>query len=57
MNGIGKKDKNSAAVNQDRVLRNIFGFRRDEVTVYWRILHTEEINDLYCLENVIQVII
>jgi len=39
MNGYGKKDRNSAAVNQDRVLRNIFGFRRDEVTVCWRILH------------------
>jgi len=52
-----KKHRNSAAVNQDRVLRNIFGSRRDEVTVYWRILHTEEINDLYCLGNVIQVII
>jgi len=32
MNANGKKGRNSALVNQYRVLRTIFGSRRDEVT-------------------------
>ena len=39
------------------MLRNIFGFGRDEVAEDWRRLHTEDIRDLYCLQNVIVVII
>jgi hypothetical protein len=35
----------------NRVLRRIFGPRRDEVTVEWRKLHNEELNDLYSLPN------
>jgi hypothetical protein len=35
-------------VLENRVLRSIFGFRRDEVTGEWRKLHSEELNDLYC---------
>jgi hypothetical protein len=30
-----------------RVLRRIFGSKRDEVTGEWRRLHNEELNDLY----------
>ena len=33
---------------ENRVLRRIFGPRRDEVTGEWRRLHNEELNDLYC---------
>jgi len=33
-------------VFENRVLRRIFGPTRDEVTVEWRILHNEELNDL-----------
>jgi len=32
---------------ENRVLRRIFGLARDEVTVEWRKLHNEELNDLY----------
>jgi len=32
---------------ENRVLRRIFGPRRDEVTGEWRKLHNEELNDLY----------
>jgi hypothetical protein len=39
------------------VLRNIFGARKDEVTGEWRRMQTEDIRDLYCLPNVIVVII
>ena len=28
---------------------------RDEVTEEWRLLHNEELNDLYCLPNIVQV--
>ena len=38
------------------VLRRIFGPRRDEVTGEWRRLHIEELNDLYCSRNIVQVI-
>jgi len=34
-------------VFENRVLRRIFGPKRDEVTGKWRKLHTEERNDLY----------
>jgi hypothetical protein len=32
---------------ENRVLRRIFGRKRDEVTGEWRRLHNEELNDLY----------
>jgi len=32
---------------ENRVLKRIFGPKRDEVTGEWRKLHNEEINDLY----------
>jgi hypothetical protein len=32
---------------ENRVLRRIFGPKRDEVTRKWRILHKAEIYDLY----------
>ena len=38
-----------------RVLRRIFGPKRDEVTGEWRKLHNEELNDLYFSPNMIQV--
>jgi hypothetical protein len=40
---------------ENRVLRRIFGPKRDEVTGEWIKLH-EELNDLYCSPNIVQVI-
>jgi hypothetical protein len=40
----------------NRVLRRIFGPKRDEVMGEWRQLHNEEINDLYCSPTIVQVI-
>ena len=36
----------------NRVLRRIFGPKRDQVTGEWRKLDNEEINDLYCSHNI-----
>jgi len=38
------------------LLRKKFGAARDEVTVEWRRLHTEELYDLYSVSNIIRVI-
>jgi hypothetical protein len=40
----------------DRVLRRIFGSKRDELTGEWRKLHNEELNGLYSLPNIVGVI-
>jgi hypothetical protein len=39
-----------------RLLRRIFGSKRDEVTGKWRRLHNEELNNLYSSPNIIRVI-
>jgi hypothetical protein len=43
-------------VFENRVLRRVFGPKRDEVTGEWRKLHNEELNDLYCSPNTVRVI-
>jgi hypothetical protein len=43
-------------VFEDRMLRRIFGLKRDEVTGEWRQLHNEELNDLYFSPNIVRVI-
>jgi len=39
----------------NRVLRTIFGPKRDEVSGEWRKLHIEELIDLYCSPNISRV--
>jgi hypothetical protein len=43
-------------VYEKRVLRKIFGPKRDEVTGHWRKLRNQEHNDLYCLPCSTEVI-
>ena len=43
-------------VFENKMLRRIFGPKRDEVTGAWRKLHNEELNDLYCSPNIVRVI-
>jgi hypothetical protein len=42
-------------VFENRVLRRIFGPKRDEETGEWRRLHNEELLDLYSSLNIIRV--
>jgi hypothetical protein len=41
---------------ENRVLRRIFGPKRDEVTGEWRKLHNKELHDRYSSPNIVQVI-
>jgi hypothetical protein len=43
-------------VIENRMLRKIFGGKRDEVLGGWRRLHNEEFHNLYTLQNVVRVI-
>jgi hypothetical protein len=43
-------------VFENRVLRRIFGPKRDEVTGEWRELHNKELRDLYSSPNIIRII-
>jgi hypothetical protein len=43
-------------VFEKRVLRKIFGPKRDEVIGGWRKLHTEELHNLYCSPSLIRMI-
>jgi hypothetical protein len=43
-------------VLENRVLRRIFGPKRDEVKGEWGNLHNEELHDLYTSPNIVRVI-
>jgi hypothetical protein len=43
-------------VFENRVLRRIFGPKRDEVIGGWRKLHSEELHNLYCSPSIIRMI-
>jgi hypothetical protein len=43
-------------VFENRVLRRIFGPKRDKLTGEWRRLHSEELNDLYSSPNVVRMV-
>jgi hypothetical protein len=47
---------NKLRVFENRVLRRIFGPKRDEVTGSWRKLHVEEHHNLYYLPSIIRMI-
>jgi len=42
------REERRLRVLENRVLRGIFGPKRDEVTREWRKVHNEELNVLYC---------
>jgi len=44
------------SVFENRVLRKVFGRKRDEVTGEWRKVHNVELNVLYCSPNIFRLI-
>jgi hypothetical protein len=49
------REEHRLRVFENRVLRKIFGPKRDEVAGEWRRLHNEELYDLYSVPNIIWV--
>jgi hypothetical protein len=50
------REEHRLRVFENRVLRRIFGPKRDEVTGEWRKLHNEELRDLYFSPSIIRTI-
>jgi hypothetical protein len=44
---LTQEEEHRLRVFENRVLRRIFGPKRDDVTGEWRKLHNEELTDLY----------
>jgi hypothetical protein len=50
------REEHRLRVFENRVLRRIFGPKRDEVTGEWRKLHNEELRDLYSSPSIMKII-
>jgi len=48
------REERGLRVFENRVLKRVFGSKRDEVTGEWRKLHNEELRDLYSLPNIVR---
>jgi hypothetical protein len=49
------REEHRLGVFENRVLRRIFGPKRDEVTREWRKLHNRELHDLYSSPSIIRI--
>jgi hypothetical protein len=50
------REEHRLRVFENRVLRRIFGLKRDEVIGGWRKLHNEELRNLYSSPSIIRMI-
>jgi hypothetical protein len=50
------REEHRLRVFENRMLRGIFGPKRDEVIGGWRKLHNEELHNLYCSPSMIRII-
>jgi hypothetical protein len=48
------REERRLRVFENRVLRGIFGLKREEVTGEWRKHHNNELHDLYSLPTIVQ---
>jgi hypothetical protein len=48
------REEHRLRVSENRILRRIFGPKRDEVTGEWRKLHNDELHNLYSCPDVIR---
>jgi hypothetical protein len=53
---LALREEHRLRVFENRVLRRIFGPKRDEVMGEWRKLHNEELRDLYSSTSIIRKI-
>jgi hypothetical protein len=53
---LAVREEHKLRVLENRVLRRIFGPKRDEVTGGWRMLHNEELHNLYSSPSIIRII-
>ena len=53
---LTSREERRLTVFENRVLRRVFGSKRDEVTGEWRKLHDEELSDLYCSPYIFRMI-
>jgi hypothetical protein len=53
---LALREEHRLRLFENRVLRRIFGQRRDEVAEGWRKLHNEELRDLYSSPRIIRII-
>jgi hypothetical protein len=50
------REEHRLRVCENRVLREMFGPKRDDVTAEWRKLHSEEVHNLYSFPDIIRQI-
>ena len=50
------REERRLRVFENRVLRRVFGPKRDEVTGEWRKLYNEELRDLYSRPSIVRVV-
>jgi PAS domain-containing protein len=53
---IKLREEHRLRVFGNRMLRRIFGYKREEVAGGWRRLHNEELHNLYASPNIFRVI-
>jgi hypothetical protein len=49
---LALREEHSLRVFESRVLRRIFGLKRDEIIGDWRKLHYEDLHNLYCWPDI-----
>jgi hypothetical protein len=54
--GLSLREEHRLRVFENRVLRRIFGPKRDEETGGWRKLHNEELHNLYSSLTILRMI-